>query len=74
MLVGVLYDAFLTRGGAERRVTVDTPTVYEVGNEFRLALEVYRVTAIHEGHDEFDAVVEAELIGDAPADAVRRAE
>jgi hypothetical protein len=62
----VLYDAFLSRGGAERREPLDTPTVFEVGDEFRLGREVYRVTNLQEGHDEFDAVLTAELIGDAP--------
>jgi hypothetical protein len=70
----VRYDAFLSRGGAERRVVVDIPNVLEESQEFRLAREVYKVTAIHAGHDDFDAVLEAELIGDAPDFAVGTAE
>jgi len=67
MLPAVLYDAFLSRGAAERREPLDTPTVFKIGEEFRLGLEVYRVTNLQEGHDEFDAVMSAELIGDAPS-------
>jgi hypothetical protein len=74
MLASVLYDAWLSRGAAERRETLDLPTVFEVGNQFRLGLEVYEVTAITEGHGPFDAVLFAELVGDAPVDAVGTAE
>jgi hypothetical protein len=56
----------LSRGGAERREPLDTPTEFKEGDEFVLALEVYRVTGIKAGHDEYDAVLTAELIGDAP--------
>lgn len=67
--VAVLYDAWLTRGAAERRETLDTQTVFKEGDEFRHGREVYKVTGVQPGHGPFDAVLFAELIGDAP-DAV----
>ena len=70
----VLYDAWLSRGGVEQRETLDTPTEFKVGDEFRHGLEVFRVTGITEGHGAFDAVLFAELVGDVPADAVGTAE
>jgi hypothetical protein len=66
MLPRVLYDAWLSRGGAEGREPLDTPTEFKEGDEFMLGLEVYKVTGIKPGHDEYDTVLTAELIGDAP--------
>jgi hypothetical protein len=60
------YDAWLSRGGGERRVLLDIETRFEEGDEFKYELEVFRVTKVEEGHGPFDAVLFAELIGDKP--------
>ena len=36
----------------------------KTGDEFKYQLEVYSVTGIQAGHDEFDAVLLADLIGE----------
>ena len=74
MLPTVRYDAFLSRGAAERRVVIETYVVYEEGKEFRVGREVYMPTSIEEGHDDFDAVVIADLVREVPPDEITRAE
>ena len=43
----------------------------KTGDEFKYQLEVYSVTGIQAGHDEFDAVLLADLIGEKKACGVR---
>lgn len=60
------YDAWLSRGAGERRVVLETETRFSVGDEFKHEMEVNVVRSLNPGHDEFDAVITADLIGDKP--------
>jgi hypothetical protein len=58
----VLYDVFLSKGGAERRVEIDLDVQFKPGDEFRYGPDIYVVTRLEPGHDKFDAVLFADLI------------
>jgi hypothetical protein len=58
----VLYDVFLSKGGAERRVEIDLDVQFKPGDEFRYGPDIYVVTRLEPGHDKFDAVLFADMI------------
>jgi hypothetical protein len=55
----VVYDAWLSKGGGERRVELRWHKPLVVDDVFTYDREIYKVTALHPGHDEFDAVIAA---------------
>jgi uncharacterized Zn finger protein len=63
----VVYDARLSKEGiGERQVELTWEEPLAVGDLFTYDGEIYDVTAVHVGHDRFDAVIEAEW-GAGPA-------
>jgi hypothetical protein len=56
----VVYDAWLSKGGGERRVELQWRKPLVVDDVFTYDREIYKVTALHPGNDEFVAVIAAE--------------
>jgi hypothetical protein len=60
----VRYDAFLSKSGGENRIVLETEAELRKGDDFKHGLDVYSVTSVQPGHDDFDAVLRADWIGD----------
>jgi hypothetical protein len=57
----VRYEMYLFKGGAERRVELDLDVQFKPGDEFRYGPEIYVVDRVESSHDEFDAVLFADV-------------
>jgi hypothetical protein len=51
---------FLSKDEAERRVELDLDVQFKPTDEFRYGPDIYVVTRVAPGHDEFDAVLFAD--------------
>jgi hypothetical protein len=56
----VRYDVYLSKDGAERRVDLDLDVQFKPSDDFRYGPDIYFVTKVEPGHDEFDAVLFAD--------------
>jgi hypothetical protein len=54
------YEVYLTKDRTERRVEIDLDVQFKPTDEFRYGPDIYAVTSIQPGHDQFDAVLFAE--------------
>jgi hypothetical protein len=59
-VLDVIYDAWLSKGGGERRVEIRRDKPLAKGDVFTYDRNIYKVTAVHPGGDDFDAIIEAE--------------
>jgi hypothetical protein len=59
----VLYDAYLSKGAGERQVTLECDKALAPGDPFSYENETYSVVHVQPGHDEFEALIEAEWKG-----------
>ena len=59
----MLYEARLSTGGTESKVSIERVAPFAKDDTFRIEMDMYQVTEIGPGHDEFDAVVFADWIG-----------
>jgi hypothetical protein len=62
----VRYDVYLSKDGAERRIELDIDVQFKPSDEFRYGPDIYVVTSVQPGHDEFNAVLFADTIADRP--------
>jgi hypothetical protein len=65
------YEVYLSRNGDERRIELDLDVEFKPGYEFRYGPDIYVVTSVQPGHDEFDAIIFADVPADtagAPAE------
>ena len=63
------YDVYLSKDGAERRIELDLDVQFKPSDEFRYGPDIYVVTSVQSGNDEFDAILFADLAagtGDVP--------
>ena len=62
------YDVYLSKDGAERRIELDLDVEFKPSDEFRYGPDIYLVTSVQSGNDEFDAILFADLArrGGAP--------
>jgi hypothetical protein len=63
-LSGVRYDAWLSKGGGERRATLERDAPLEKDDTFSVESESYQVTSVGPGDGDFDGIVFAEWIGE----------
>jgi hypothetical protein len=55
------YEVYLSKDGAERRIELDLDVEFKPTQEFRYGPDIYVVTSVQPGHDEFDAIIFADL-------------
>jgi hypothetical protein len=55
------YDVYLSKDGAERRIELDLDVQFKPGDEFRYGSDIYVVTSVQSGNDEFDAILFVDL-------------
>jgi hypothetical protein len=55
-----MYDAWLSKGGGQRRVELRWDKPLAEDDVFTYDRDIYKVTAIHPGGDDFEAVIEAD--------------
>jgi len=56
----VRYDVYLSKDGAERRIELDLDVQVKPNDEFRYGPDIYVVTSLQPGNDQFDAVLFAD--------------
>jgi hypothetical protein len=56
----VRYEMYLLKDEAERRVELDLDVQFKPTDEFRYGPDIYVVTRVEPGQDEFDAVLFAD--------------
>jgi hypothetical protein len=56
----VRYEMYLSKDEAKRRVELDLDVQFKPTDEFRYGPDIYVVTRVEPGHDEFDAVLFAD--------------
>ncbi len=54
------YEMHLSKDEAERRAELDLDVQFKPSDEFRYGPDIYVVTRVEPGHDEYDAVLFAE--------------
>ena len=54
------YEMYLSKIEGERRIELDLDVQFKPSDEFRYGPDIYVVTRVEPGHDEFDAVLFAE--------------
>jgi hypothetical protein len=65
------YEVYLSRDGEERRIELDLDVEFRAGYEFRYGPDIYVVATVQPGHDEFHAIIFADVpadTGGAPAE------
>jgi hypothetical protein len=55
------YDVYLSKDGAERRIELDLDVEFKPNDDFRYGPDIYVVTSVQSGNDEFDAILFAQL-------------
>jgi hypothetical protein len=65
----VRYDVHLSKGETKRRVEIDIDVQFKPTDEFRYGPDIYVVTSVRPGNDEFGAILFADL---SRADPSRR--
>jgi hypothetical protein len=60
------YDAHLSVGPGQQRITLDLDIDFKPGDEFTHGDGLYTVTDVQPGHDKFDATLFAEPTVDKP--------
>jgi len=58
---GVRYEVYLFKDGAERRIELDLDVEFKPSHEFRYGPDIYVVTSVQPGQDEFDAIIFADV-------------
>jgi len=59
------YEVYLSRDGDERRIELDLDVEFKPSYEFRYGPDIYVVRSLQPGHDEFDAIIFAEVAADS---------
>jgi hypothetical protein len=62
------YEVYLSRDGAERRIELDLDVEFKPSHEFRYGPDIYVVTSLQPGQDEFDAIIFADVAVDTGGD------
>jgi hypothetical protein len=62
------YDVYLSKDGAERRIELDLDVQFKPTDEFRYGPDIYVVTSVQPGQDEFDAIIFADVAADTGGD------
>jgi hypothetical protein len=55
------YEVYLSKDGAERRIELELDVQFKPSYEFRYGPDIYVVTSVQPGRDEFDAIIFADL-------------
>jgi hypothetical protein len=60
----VRYEVYLSKDAAERRIELDLDVEFKPSHEFRYGPDIYVVTSVQPGQDEFDAIIFADVAAD----------